>query len=91
MEIKGFKVGGVTYNLDYPPLDDKPTIDSSLSDYSANAVQDKVVKAALDHKAPACPQLEALRNFPPVPDATTSGVLYCTVSDGVKTYEWRAV
>ena len=37
----------------YSDLTDKPTIDSALSDSSTNAVQNKVVKAALDAKQDA--------------------------------------
>ena len=49
MALKGVKVNGTTYPFDYNYLDNKPVIDSALSDSSENAVQNKVVKAAIDH------------------------------------------
>lgn len=48
MALKGAKVNGTTYQFDYNYLDNKPVIDSALSNSSENAVQNKAVKAALD-------------------------------------------
>ena len=50
MALKGVKVNGTTYPFDYNYLGNKPVIDSALSGSSTNAVQNKVVKAAIDER-----------------------------------------
>ena len=51
MSIQGFNVHGQEAAYGYPYLDNKPTIDTELSASSTNAVENRVVKAAIDGKA----------------------------------------